>query len=121
MSSSAIIMAFSDNIERATSSGRDCMPLFTYRVNVKDIAAHATRADEADEGHAVPAATTTTQFAVNRIAAAFVLLAFVFGAGVYCAHDPMMKDWSPVLLHTFELLLGGMVGIIIGEKTAGAP
>jgi hypothetical protein len=60
-------------------------------------------------------------FSVSRIVVAVGVLALIFLAGVYCAHDPAMKDWSAPLLHTFELLLGGMVGIIVGEKTAAAP
>jgi hypothetical protein len=59
-------------------------------------------------------------FAVGRILVAVVVLALIFFAGVYCAHDAAMKDWSTPLLHTFELLLGGMVGIIVGEKTAAS-
>jgi Co/Zn/Cd efflux system component len=61
------------------------------------------------------------EFATGRILAALFVLALIFLAGVYCAHDAAMKDWSPPLLHTFELLLGGTVGIIVGEKTAAVP
>jgi peptidoglycan/LPS O-acetylase OafA/YrhL len=59
-------------------------------------------------------------FVPGRVVAAVVVLALIFGAGVYCAHDPAMKDWSVPLLHTFELLLGGLVGLLVGEK-AGTP
>src|ERR1051326_6700629 len=55
-----------------------------------------------------------TAIVPGRVIAAIVVLALIFGAGVYCAHDPAMKEWSAPLLHTFELLLGGLVGLIIG-------
>jgi hypothetical protein len=45
-----------------------------------------------------------------------VLLVLIFAAGIYTAHDDKMTDWSDPLLHTFQLLLGGWVGLIVGEK-----
>ena len=62
-----------------------------------------------------------TAIVPGRVIAAIVVLALIFGAGVYCAHDPAMKEWSAPLLHTFELLLGGLVGLIIGEKGTSTP
>jgi len=63
-------------------------------------------------------ARTVSSFVPGRVIAAVVVLVLIFGAGVYCAHDAAMKDWSTPLLHTFELLLGGVVGLLVGEKTA---
>ncbi len=45
-----------------------------------------------------------------------VLLVLIFAAGIYTAHDAKMTDWSDPLLHTFQVLLGGWIGLIVGEK-----
>lgn len=91
------------------------MPLFTYRTGPSK--PEVTRSDGAEGSQDTRG---SVEFAKGRILAGFALLVFVFGAGIYCAHDATMKDWSAPLLHTFELLLGGMVGVIVGEKTAAA-
>lgn len=64
-------------------------------------------------------AVITTSFSWSRVLAAAGVLILIFVAGVYSAHDPAMKDWSTPLLNTFTVLLSGLGGIIIGEKTAG--
>jgi hypothetical protein len=46
------------------------------------------------------------------------LLVLIFAAGIYAQHDDQMKDWASALLHTFQLLLGGWVGILVGEKSS---
>jgi hypothetical protein len=51
-----------------------------------------------------------------RFLGAMLFLAVVFGAGIYCAHDPQLQEWSKVLLHAFEVLLGAVIGIVIGEQ-----
>jgi hypothetical protein len=43
------------------------------------------------------------------------LLAAVFAAGIYCAHDDKLEEWGKILLHSFELLLGALIGLITGE------
>jgi hypothetical protein len=57
-------------------------------------------------------------FAWSRFLGAMAFLAVIFVAGVYTARDPQLQDWSKVLLHAFEICLGGVVGIVIGEKTS---
>ena len=89
------------------------MPIFTYR-----------QAAAAENKQGAPVGGDPNQpaggFNVLRIIIAILVLMLIFVAAVYCAHDTAMKDWSSPLLHTFELLLGGLVGIILGEKTANA-
>jgi hypothetical protein len=51
-----------------------------------------------------------------RFLGALLFLAAVFVAGIYCAYDDKLQDWSKVLLHGFEILLGAVVGIVIGES-----
>jgi len=55
------------------------------------------------------------KFSWGRLAFAAGLLAVVFVGGVYTAHDDKLADWSKLLLHSFELLLGALVGLITGE------
>jgi hypothetical protein len=64
-------------------------------------------------------ALITTKFSWSRVSAALGVLALILIAGWYTAHDPEMKDWSKALLTAFTGLLGGLAGIIVGEKTAG--
>src|SRR5712692_9034543 len=62
-------------------------------------------------------AQVTGNFAVGRFLAALFFLALLFAGGIYTAQHEQLKEWSTVLLHTFEVALGGVVGIVIGEKT----
>ena len=55
------------------------------------------------------------QFRWGRAIFSVVFLLIIFFAGIYCAHDDKLLDYSKVLLHSFELLLGALVGTIIGE------
>jgi len=50
-----------------------------------------------------------------RFVGALLFLAGMFVAGIYCAHDDKLQEWSKVLLHGFEILLGAVIGIVIGE------
>jgi hypothetical protein len=61
---------------------------------------------------------TAKQFHPGRALVAVVLLAVIFIAGIYCAHDEKLAQWSTVLLHSFEVLLGGLVGMIVGESAS---
>jgi hypothetical protein len=54
-------------------------------------------------------------FMWGRLIFAVVLLAAVFAAGIYCAHDDKLAEWGKILLHSFELLLGALIGLITGE------
>jgi hypothetical protein len=104
------------------------MPLFSeYDVQI------IKGGDDADARFTLPAdqllrrgpqgerALITAKFSWGRILAAVGLLILIFVAAAYAAHDPAMTEWNKPLLNTFTVLLGGLVGIIIGEKTAGAP
>jgi len=62
----------------------------------------------------------TKQFRWARFVGAIVFLAAIFIAGVYCAHDDKLQEWSSVLLHAFEVLLGGVVGLVAGEGAGQA-
>jgi len=57
-------------------------------------------------------------FVWGRFIAAVVILVVLFGAGVYTAQNDKLQDWSKALLHTFEILLGWVVGQITGEAVA---
>lgn len=58
----------------------------------------------------------TGQFIWSRFVSACVFLLVIVGFGIYAAHDDKMKDWSAAALHTFQILLGGLVGLVLGEK-----
>lgn len=60
------------------------------------------------------------QFSWGRLACAIALLVIIFLAGIYTARDPTpeVKEWSKILLHSFELLLGAVIGLITGEALA---
>lgn len=57
-------------------------------------------------------------FAWGNFLAAVIFLALILGAGIYTSQHAGLEAWSTVLLHTFEVALGGVVGIVIGERTA---
>jgi hypothetical protein len=55
------------------------------------------------------------QFSWARGLTAVIFLVVIFVAGVFCAHDDKLSAYSTVLLHSFEILLGALVGMIVGE------
>lgn len=57
------------------------------------------------------------QFSWGRLAIAVVLLIALFGAGIYSATHHL-DDWSKVLTHSFELVLGLVIGLLGGEAAA---
>ena len=57
-------------------------------------------------------------FSWPRAIVALVSLAIIFVAGAYCAHDDKLAAWSTAFLHSFEVLLGGLVGMIVGESSS---
>jgi hypothetical protein len=54
----------------------------------------------------------------GRLIFAIVLLCLVLAAGIYTAQDEKLSEWSKILLHSFELLLGAVIGLITGEAIA---
>ena len=62
--------------------------------------------------------TEGKKFSWARALPAVIFLTIIFVAGAYCAHDDKLSQWSSSLLHSFEILLGGLVGTIVGEKAA---
>jgi hypothetical protein len=80
-----------------------------------DQAAAARLASEAAAG---VASQVSGDFDWKRAAVGIVLLAIVLGAGLYAGQNSQLKDWSTALLHTFEVLAGGLVGLIVGEAAA---
>jgi SNF family Na+-dependent transporter len=59
------------------------------------------------------------EFRWVRVVLAVVFLIAIFIAGIYCARDPQLTSFRDVLVHSFEILLGALVGTIIGESSAG--
>jgi hypothetical protein len=52
-----------------------------------------------------------------RLAIAVVLLIAVFGAGLYAAAH-QLQDWNSALIHSFELVLGLVLGLLGGEAAS---
>jgi hypothetical protein len=63
-------------------------------------------------------AAGTPQFNWLRLVFAIVLLGLIFGAGIYTAGDAKLDEWNKILIHAFQLLLGGTVGLIVGEAAS---
>jgi hypothetical protein len=61
--------------------------------------------------------SSPNQFLWGRLLFAILLLAVVFAGGVYTAHDDKLADWSKLFVHSFELLLGALVGLLTGEAS----
>lgn len=53
----------------------------------------------------------------GRLFFAISLLSLIFCAGIWTALNNL-EDWSKVLLHSFELVLGLILGILGGEAAA---
>ena len=49
------------------------------------------------------------------IFAAVLLIALLIGA-IYTAMDPRLADLYTVLIHSFELILGAIIGLLTGES-----
>jgi hypothetical protein len=64
----------------------------------------------------IETAAAGQQFIWSRFVGACVFLLVIVGFGIYAGHDDKMKDWSAAALHTFQILLGGLVGLVLGEK-----
>jgi hypothetical protein len=56
-------------------------------------------------------------FIWGRFVVAIILLVAIFGAGIYTTLIDL-EDWSKVLLHSFELVLGLVLGLLGGEAAA---
>lgn len=54
-------------------------------------------------------------FAWGRFICALLLLLLIFAGGIYTGQHEKLADWSKVLLHSFELLLGALIGLVTGE------
>jgi hypothetical protein len=53
----------------------------------------------------------------GRLTVAIVLLVLIFSAGIVTSIYGI-SDWSPVLLHSFELILGLVLGLLGGEAAS---
>ena len=62
------------------------------------------------------AVPTVQKFHWLAFSGSVALLVLIFAAGAYSQHDDKMKEWSGPLLNAFQVLLGGWVGILVGEK-----
>lgn len=58
------------------------------------------------------------KFAWDRFLVAIVLLVVLGALGFYTAQSDKLEAWNKVLLHSFELIFGGVVGLITGEAAA---
>jgi hypothetical protein len=55
----------------------------------------------------------------GRLAVAIVLLLGLLFAAIYAARDEALKeDLYPLLLHSFELILGAVIGLLTGEAAS---
>jgi hypothetical protein len=58
------------------------------------------------------------EFSWGRMLFAVALLALVFAGAVYTARDAALAQLYSVLVHGFEILLGGVAGLLLGEAVA---
>ena len=103
--SAPIVPAVSKSLEEALTTQSESVD------NPEQMAAElATQIDQQVSG----------KFSWGRLACAIGLLVAIFVAGIWTAHDsvPEVKEWSKILLHSFELLLGAVIGLITGEAVA---
>ncbi|MBI4654421.1 MAG: hypothetical protein HY752_05450 [Nitrospirae bacterium] len=54
-------------------------------------------------------------FSWGRLAVAIVLLLGILIAAIYTAQNDKLVDLYKLLLHSFELILGAVVGLLTGE------
>jgi hypothetical protein len=92
--------------------------LLTNPVDVGNEAAITARATQIVTGLAPQVQVQTRKFRIWRFIGAVVFLALIFVAAVYCARDDKLQALSQVLVHGFEVLLGAVIGIVIGESSA---
>lgn len=52
-----------------------------------------------------------------RLGIAFLVLIFIAVAGIYTSVQDL-QDWSKMFLHSFEIILGLLVGLLGGEAIA---
>jgi hypothetical protein len=53
-----------------------------------------------------------TQFLWGRLVVAVAMLALLGGLGIWSATIPSLDAWSKMFLHSFEILFGGVVGLL---------
>jgi sterol desaturase/sphingolipid hydroxylase (fatty acid hydroxylase superfamily) len=56
--------------------------------------------------------TVKTEFSWGRFVIAVVILALLGGLGIWSATIPALDAWSKMFLHCFEILFGGVVGLL---------
>jgi hypothetical protein len=56
--------------------------------------------------------TPKAQFSWGRLAVAVAILALLGGLGIWSATIPSLDAWSKMFLHCFEILFGGVVGLL---------
>lgn len=55
------------------------------------------------------------EFSWGRLAVAVLLLLGLFFATIYTSQEPGLEDFYKILLHSFELVLGLVIGLLSGE------
>jgi hypothetical protein len=70
-------------------------------------------------------ATMVVERAASRVnwltlLVAVIVLAGILAAAIFTAHDPALSNLNTVLVHGFELLLGGVIGMLVGERAASS-
>ncbi len=56
--------------------------------------------------------TPPAEFSWVRLGVAVVLLALLAGIGIWSATVPSLDAWSKMFLHSFEIVFGGVVGLL---------
>jgi len=56
------------------------------------------------------------KFLWHRLIFAVILLVALLIAAIYTAMDPRLAELYTVLIHSFELILGAIVGLLTGES-----
>lgn len=56
--------------------------------------------------------TPKAQFSWGRLGVAVAILALLGGLGIWSATIPSLDAWSKMFLHSFEILFGGVVGLL---------
>ncbi len=54
----------------------------------------------------------TAEFSWVRLGVAVALLAILAGLGIWSASIPSLDAWSKMFLHSFEILFGGVIGLL---------